>query len=83
VVRYGFWNQRKPLEQPDGYPGRSEQADKSLQKKNAGANQYEQFYARGNETAPVEVVPPRAERSAHDFSVRRRIVRVKAGFATG
>src|SRR5260370_750534 len=81
VVRYSFGNQRKPFEQPDGRCGRSEQPDKSLQKKNAGANQYEQFYAWGNETAPVEVVAPRTECSPHDFSVRRRITRVKAAFA--
>src|SRR5713101_2407424 len=54
VMGYGFRDQRKPLEQPDGGGGRSEQADKSLQKKNARANQYQEFYAWGNETTPVE-----------------------------
>ena len=80
VVRYSFGNQRKPFEQPDGRRGRSEQPDKSLQKKNAGANQHEQFYAWGNETAPVKVVTPRAKPSPHRCSVRRRIAGVKAGF---
>src|SRR5712664_1783212 len=43
VVRYGFGNERKPFEQPDGCRGRSKQAQKSLQKENTRADQYEEF----------------------------------------
>src|SRR2546421_2667401 len=83
VVRHGFGNQCKPLEQPDGHRGRSEQAHKSLQEKDAGAHQYDEFYARGNETAPVEVVAPPTDSGPHRCSVRRRIAGVKAGLVIG
>src|SRR5713101_5521205 len=71
VVRYGFGDQRKPLEEPNSRGGRSEQAQESLHKENAGADQDEEFYAWGNETAPVEVIAPPAVRRAHIRSVRR------------
>src|SRR6202158_6098997 len=77
-VRYGFGDQRKPFEEPNGRPGRSEQAQKRLKKKNAGADQNEEFYVWGNEAAPVEVIPPPPERSPHIRSVRRRAKSVKA-----
>src|SRR5260370_31105011 len=74
---YGLGDQGKPLEEPNGRGGRSEQAQESLNKKNAGADQYEKFYAWGNETAPVEVIAPPTVHSAHIRSVRRADKSVK------
>src|ERR1700736_2217476 len=41
-----------------------------LQQKNAGANQDDQLDAGRDESAPIEVVAPRAERRSHKRSVR-------------
>src|SRR5260370_2474661 len=80
MVRYGFGDQCKPFEEPNGRQWRGEQAQERLKKKNAGENQDEEFYAGGNEAAPVEVVAPSAERTRHSVSERRQSASVKVRF---
>src|SRR5216684_2022068 len=81
MVRYSLGDQRKPLEEPNCSGGRSEQPQESLHKENAGADQYEEFYAWGYEAAPIEVIAPRAEGASHSPSLRRSEVSVKGPMA--
>src|SRR5260370_34177682 len=80
MVRYGLRDQCKTFEEPNGRQWRGEPAQERLKKKNAGADQDEEFYAGGNEAAPVEVVAPSAARTRHSVSVRRQSAPVKVRF---
>jgi hypothetical protein len=46
-------------------------ANQGLREENAGANQYQEFYAWRNETAPVKGYAPSAVRGPHICSLRR------------
>ena len=48
-----------------------EESDECLHHKDAGAHQYNEFYARCDEAAPVEIVAAAADCDAHSVSVRR------------
>ena len=77
------WNKTKKVVDPRQRACAAKGIGEQLDEKNACANEDEKLDARRDESTPVEVIAPRAERSPHDFSVRRRIVRVKAGCANG